>query len=203
MLYESVVPSHSLELLKLLSPQLAKHGFYLAGGTALALRLGHRESIDLDFFSAIPFEPDRIVSELAKLTGQLPRIFQKTEGSLSMTLCETKVELLLYQYPELAFVDRINGITLASLADNGAMKLSALTARGSKKDFIDVSALLQVTSLPEMTDWFERKYPNAGSFMLYKSLTWFEDAEEEPDPKILNGESWEEVKRKIVRQLAK
>lgn len=203
MLQESVVPSQTLELLKFLSPILADDGFYLAGGTALALRMGHRESIDLDFFTTEPFAPEQLSLKLQKLVGKIPRILQKTSGSLSLELCDTKLEFLLYDYQELAPREKLGGIVLASFADNVAMKLSALTARGSKKDFTDVAALLQEVSLTEMVAWFEKKYPQAGSFMLYKSLTWFEDAEEEPDPKFFHGQDWTGIKKAIVETVTK
>ena len=91
-----------------------------------------------------------------------------------------------------------SGIPLCSLADNTAMKLSAIMARGAKKDFADLAALLSSVPLAQMLDWFGQKFPNVEPFALLKSLTWFEDAENEPDPEFLDGQSWENVKSEII-----
>ena len=115
-----------------------------------------------------------------------------------MMLCETKVEILEYRYPMLAPVEDHGGIPLCPLADNTAMKLSAIMSRGSKKDFVDLAALIGQVSLQQMLKWFAQKFPKVEPFALIKSLTWFEDADDEPDPEFLNHESWQEVKSKIV-----
>ena len=92
MLHTNTLPEHSLELLKKLAPVLASRGFYLAGGTALALRFGHRISVDLDFFSPDSFQTESLVSVLEDTAGEPCRVFQKTAGSLSVTVAETKLK---------------------------------------------------------------------------------------------------------------
>ena len=99
MLQEQAVPERTLGLLKELSPQLAEHGFYLAGGTALALRLGHRLSIDLDFFSAEPFGPEALLKIIEGIADTTPSVLAQTKGSLSLVIDETKVEFLHYEHP--------------------------------------------------------------------------------------------------------
>ena len=96
MLHTNTLPEHSLELLKKLAPVLASRGFYLAGGTALALRFGHRISVDLDFFSPNPFQTESLVSVLEDTAGESARVFQQTTGSLSVTITDTKIELFHY-----------------------------------------------------------------------------------------------------------
>ncbi len=177
-----VIPRHTLDLLKVISEPLADSGFYLAGGTALALRLGHRVSVDLDFFTSLEFDPEAELSKLEEIVGEGALILQRTKGSACLTLQKTKVELPGYRYSLLSPVELHEGVALASLPDNVAMKLSALVGRGSKKDFVDIAALLKRHSLEEMLGWFSRKFPNAETFMVLKSLAWFDDAEEEPDP---------------------
>lgn len=201
MLHTNVVPSHTLELLKAVSAPLADSGFYLAGGTALALRLGHRVSVDLDFFAASEFDPDVELSKLEAIAGEKAFVLNRTKGSICLTLQETKVELLRYRYPLLEPLEQHEGVFLASLPDNLAMKLSALVGRGSKKDFVDIAASLDRVSLDEMLGWFSRKFPNAETFMVLKSLAWFGDAEEEPDPRFLDGQTWDAVKARVLAEL--
>lgn len=197
MLHSEVLPSHTLALLKALSAELAGNGFYLAGGTALALRFGHRESVDLDFFSEHPFDAAEMLARIKIASKITPIISQQTPGSVCISLEGCKVELFHYPYPLLSKVEKLEGITFCSLKDNAAMKMSALTNRGSKKDFIDVAALLEVDHLKTWLAHFEEKYPDTDVFTVIKSLTWFEDAEMEPEPKLLYPQSWESIKCKI------
>jgi predicted nucleotidyltransferase component of viral defense system len=202
MLQEQVIPEHSLVLLREISPVLADEGFYLAGGTALALRLGHRVSVDLDFFRKEAFDPSEILSLLKGIAGDELRIVQQTGGSLCLFMKETKVEVFHYSDSLLSPVEVIDGVTLSSMRDNVAMKLSAVMNRGTQKDFVDVASLLDEYSLEVMLAWFTEKYPQSEILMVLKSLSWFNDAEAEPDPAFLKGQDWEGVKIKILRELA-
>ena len=201
MLQKQTVPEHSLELLKKISPQLSEQGFYLAGGTALALRFGHRISVDLDFFKSEKFDVSKL-SEFIKESFPDYELINETKGSLSVIAVDTKVEFLRYNYPLLESVEQIEGIPFSSLPDNAAMKLSALMNRGSKKDFFDVAELINHLTLEESFDYFFRKFPNVDQFALVKSLTWFEDAEENPEPKMLNGQTWDQVKDNILKAVS-
>ena len=202
MLHTEVLPDHSLELLKIISPILTKEGFYLAGGTALALQRGHRISVDLDFFSEDAFDPNALARLLGKVTASSPTIIQQTSGSLCMALADTKVELLHYPYPHIIPPTTIAGILLASLADITAMKLSAATNRGSKKDFIDIATLLDSFSLHEMLSFHQIKFPSTDIFTVIKSLTYFDDAEQEPQPRLLDHQTWENVKIRLLQAVA-
>jgi len=199
MLQTTTLPKHALGLLKLLSPALAQEKFYLAGGTALALRLGHRISIDLDFFSPDSFDPDQLLIKLESLSQSPIHIFQKTSGSLCLEIQKAKVEFFHYPYPQLEPTETMEGVTLASLADNGTMKLSALVNRGTKKDFWDMAALLEIYPLSKWISLYQEKFPNSDTFMLTKSLIWFDDAENDPDPKTLNKQTWSHVKSMISK----
>jgi len=139
---------------------------------------------------------------LVDAAGESARVFQQTTGSLSVTIAGTKIELFHYIYPLLSETEMHQGVTMASLADNGAMKLSALTNRGSKKDFYDISRLLDIEPLNYWLGKFQEKYPNSDLFMVLKSLTWFDDAEAEPEPLLLDGQSWSSVKSKLTSAIA-
>lgn len=95
-----------------------------------------------------------------------------------------------------------DGVRLASLNDIAAMKVSAIVNRGTKKDFIDLYTLLQSFTLDDILDMYSRKYSDGSLFIVMKSLTYFDDAETEPMPNVLNDTTWETVKdflRKVVR----
>jgi len=198
MLHTEVLPDHSLELLRKLSPAVAEIGFHLAGGTALALQLGHRISIDCDFFSEAVFDPTMTISLLASLVSSPPKVIQQTTGSICVLAEQTKVELFHYPYPVLADPMVEDGISLVSLPDLAAMKLSAIANRGARKDFIDIAALLEEYSLKELLGFHEKKFPQTDLLTVVKSLTWFDEAEAEPDPKFLHQQTWESVKSTIL-----
>jgi len=200
MLQEQAVPEPLLAVLRQISPVLQRHQFYLAGGTALALRFGHRLSVDLDFFSVEPFMPSRIEAELKNLYPTL-RTTSLTEGSICCILDGVKVEAFHYPSTLLSPVEVIDDLTLASLPDNAAMKLSALVNRGTKKDFVDIVELLDHITLEELLEYYADKYPQSSTFMALTSLSYFTDAEREADPKFLKNQTWQSVKEEIQATL--
>ncbi len=91
---------------------------------------------------------------------------------------------------------------MLSIKDVAAMKINAICNRGSKKDFFDMKVLLKTFTLREMLDFYQKKYVIGNRFMAIRSLVWFEDADSEPDPKSLDGSSWEAVKKFILEQVS-
>jgi predicted nucleotidyltransferase component of viral defense system len=169
-------------------------GFSLAGGTSLALRLGHRLTVDLDFFTTGDFSP----SSLSKKLGFGPETLTgMAEGTLQCRIQNVKVEFLRHNYPQLAEPDTIQGVVMWSIPDVAAMKLNAICNRGSKKDFYDIAALLDHFPLQILLDRYQTKYRPASLMMVIRNLAWFEDADAEPDPISLCGESWPAVTDKI------
>lgn len=168
--------------------------FSLGGGTSLALRFGHRKSVDLDLFSTRPFETANLI-EL--LRGQLSNleIVNRTNGSLCAITDVFKLDFLHHPYQLLDRPLVVDKIRYLSLPDLAAMKINAVTNRGSRKDFIDLLMLHENgIPLPKSLDYFCDKYGKSGRFLAIRSLGWFGDAEEEPDPVYLNGWTWESVK---------
>lgn len=95
-----------------------------------------------------------------------------------------------------------DGVRLASLNDIAAMKVSAIVNRGTKKDFIDLYTLLQSFTLDDILDMYSRKYSDGSLFIVMKSLTYFDDAETDPMPNVLNDTTWKIAKdsiRTVVR----
>lgn len=171
----------------------------LVGGTSLALQLGHRKSVDLDFFGKIVSDPLEIQEQLKQI-AQI-KIIQESKFIFQYILNDVKVDFVNYPYKWLEDVVSASNIRLADKKDIAAMKLSAVTNRGTKKDFIDIFELLNYFTLEQMLNFYEQKYDEAISFSTVKSLTYFDDAEEEPMPYMLNGIKWEDVKLRILTEI--
>ena len=172
--------------------------FHLAGGTALALQLGHRISTDLDLFTYQPFLSEVVIGELKTGFGFRQQI---DRGYFVRGFIENvKVDLLKYPYPPIDAEVRVEGIRMLSPKDIAPMKLSAVTNRGRKRDFVDVYVLLQHFDLQTMVGWYVQKC-GGDPFMLRQSLTYFGDAEGDTDLKVLNEIRWPEVKRTIREEV--
>jgi len=199
MLRFDAVPEPVRELLISLASHEALLDFALGGGTSLALRFGHRWSVDLDFFTTGEFSPEDLFGNLAlndaTVTG-------RAANSLTVDAGGVKLDLLRHAYRLLGPVERIDGVALVSLPDLAAMKLNALANRGSKKDFFDLAELLDHLTIQRMIGWFTEKYPSTDPFTVIRSLAWFEDAEQEPDPVALTGITWSKVKVKTREAVA-
>ncbi len=181
--------------------------FYLAGGTAAALHLGHRKSDDFDFFSDNNFSPDYILEQLksAKKEKEMLVVGQ-TKGSLHVVLDGVKLSFLLYDYPLLEKFNEINGIQVASLLDISLMKITAISGRGSKKDFIDLYYICKEgKEIHELLPYFHEKYKGVGyqTYHIVKSLVYFEDADAEPDPIMLVPYSWTDAKEYFMNKCLK
>ena len=194
MLHQSAVPLKLFELLVDLQPKTTAAGFSLAGGTSLALRLGHRVSVDLDFFTVADFQPGHLTAQLGVGPESITGI---AEGTLQLRISDIKVEFLKHSYPKLADDLQIQGVAMWSLEDICAMKLNAIANRGSKKDFYDIAALFESFPLETMLRSYQAKYRPASLLMVIRSLAWFDDADAEPDPISLRDETWPFIKGKI------
>jgi hypothetical protein len=194
MLHQSAVPLNLFELLVGLQPKTTAAGFSLAGGTSLALQLGHRVSVDLDFFTVADFQPSHLTTQLGVGPESITGI---AEGTLQLRLSDIKVEFLKHSYPKLADDLQIQGLAMWSLEDICAMKLNAIANRGSKKDFYDIAALFESFPLEIMLQSYQAKYRPASLLMVIRSLAWFDDADAEPDPISLRDETWPFIKGKI------
>ncbi len=199
--YRTVYPT-TLELLRKLMLSDALQDFFLVGGTALALQLGHRISVDIDMFTIDDFDVDKLILELSKhfSIGSITR----SRNSLSLDIFSTEgkdeiveIDLIKYSYPLINPILEIDGIRLLSIEDIIAMKLSAVTGRGAKKDFYDIFFLLKSYGLKDMIKYFELKFLHTNTFQVLKSLTFFDDADLEPDPITIEEVGWNVVKKTI------
>ena len=176
--------------------------FYLAGGTALALQLGHRRSFDLDYFTLSEDVPSIRSQLLQALAPFQPVMADTSWGNLVFLADEIRVGFYGYGYPLVAPPRTEGNLSLASLHDIGLMKLDALQARASRKDFHDLYALCQHMTLREILDLAPQKYTATRDFetQVVKRLPFFERAEEEEPLPLLEEVSWETVKTFFRKQ---
>jgi len=201
MLQLSTIDSTTLELLKKLMCLDDFVNMRLVGGTALALQIGHRKSIDLDFFGDIDFKninTAKIFSGFDKITT-----LKRSENINIFSINNIKVDFVNYSYPWLQEALLLDGIRLAVIEDIIAMKLAAITGRGSRKDFIDLYFLLEKYSLKEMFGFYKKKYFDGSEYLVLKSLTYFADAENDIEVEMIKDVSWIKIKAYILETVDK
>ena len=200
MLYLETVESSTLELLKKLQRLPVLEQTRLVGGTALALQLGHRKSIDLDFFGTVDCEAEYLRESIAGIASLT--ILKESPHIHIYIVDGIKVDIVNYKYPWLDDVVLEQGLRLASVSDIAAMKITAIIGRGTKKDFIDIAFLLHHFSLEEILHFYAAKYNDSSVFMAMKSLAYFDDAEADPTPDMFVNQSWQQVKAYILSKIS-
>ncbi|WP_294403210.1 nucleotidyl transferase AbiEii/AbiGii toxin family protein [Prosthecobacter sp.] len=173
-------------------------GFALVGGTSLALRFGHRMSVDLDFFRPEKFDNKAIAAALAADFPSFQLTNDNSNGMMAF-IEKVKVDFVTYRYPLLHPYETIEGVRMMSLQDVVAMKLGAISNRGAKKDFYDLHTLLKEIGLDEILRCYALKFPNHDSMIPLRSMIYFEDAEETETPKSLGKTTWAKVKADILK----
>lgn len=183
-----------------------KKSFYLAGGTSLALHLGHRDSIDFDFFSEDDIHTKELFNRLRKIfeNHKLLKI-QEEPNTLTVLIDESiKISFFTYKYKLIDETISDENLTYAGVADIGCMKLSAITGRASNKDYIDLYFILKLFSLSDLLDKTHKKYPELDRNLILKSLVYFEDV---TDEKIIfknnNDIAFEKVKKRLKNEVKK
>lgn len=171
--------------------------FYLAGGTALALQLGHRISVDLDFFSRTEFDDNFINQFILENKGKVLVSESKTFHAIFKN---SKISFFYYPYPLLNPPLNYKGIKIASIDDIACMKLIAIAQRAEKKDFFDLYEILQNIDIKSLPQNLRKKFSSdqVNLFHILKSIFFFEEAEESLDPVSVSGANWEMVKQYIL-----
>ena len=201
MLYTKTVDSATLELIKKLQSDLVLNDFILVGGTALSLHLGHRISVDIDFFTQKEFDNQEMLEHLEQNYG-----FQEQyshTNTLKGIINGVFVDLLRHNYKYIEDHLHIHGMKMASKQDIAAMKVNAITGNGTRvKDFIDVYFLLKEFSFSEIIEFYKTKYNTRNDLHAIKSLTYFDEIIAEEWPKmILEKElNLNDLKRTIINQ---
>lgn len=197
-MFEEVLPKEAKRSLALLGESGILKDAYLAGGTALALQLGHRMSIDFDFFSRQEFDERSFAERITALSvGFKP---EKIDWRTVLGYVgKTKFSLFFYDYPLLAKPKKFLGVHIADIKDIAPMKLLAVSDRGLKRDFIDlyfIIAIEKILTLEEVFELYDLKFKKLkqNKSHIFKSLAYFETADQ-PMPKMLRRIDWLEVKK--------
>jgi hypothetical protein len=178
-------------------------GFYLAGGTALALQIGHRDSVDFDFFKSDAFDTALLFERLQEALSGMPLVkVQDERRTLTVIAAESiKLSFMGYRYPLLRPVVSAEHLDLADITDIGCMKLSAITGRATMKDYVDLYFILQRIPLHELLVMCAEKLPQLDRALILKALVFFDDLDHEPIMYTQDhGSSFEEVKTFLIRQ---
>jgi nucleotidyltransferase AbiEii toxin of type IV toxin-antitoxin system len=203
--YAVVLPEKTAKLIDLLldNKPAFLDDFYLSGGTGLALHFGHRGSDDLDFFSKNNFNNVLLQSKLEEL-GKLDEL-ELAEGTLNVYLNQVKLQFLEYPYKLIKETVMFENIKVSSVEDIACTKLQTIGMRGSKKDFIDLFYILEKYSLETLLIMLKEKYPKTdySETHILKSLIYFDDAENQPMPRMQEKLKWEEIKREVSKAVLK
>lgn len=187
-MFEKVLSKNALNVIAGLAPEL--DGFYLAGGTGLALQIGHRKSKDLDFFTPFMFDAERLRDGIPACKAMLVR-----HGTLHCEVNKVKISFLFYRQPLAYPAVSWNGLKVADWRDIAAEKFKTIAQRGSKKDFYDLYAVLKLKMpLKDACGIFKNRFGSAGISMYHvlRGLVYFDDADNESSPKLLmRGNDWE------------
>jgi hypothetical protein len=203
MLYKETVSQTTLELIKALQKDPEFSDFILAGGTALALQIGHRISVDIDFFTRKDFNINDTLEYLEQNYSFQMQFSHK--NTLKGIIQGVFVDFIFIKH-DYKIIDKLveeEGVKLASRPDIAAMKVNAITGDGTRiKDFIDVYFLLQEFGFGELIEFYKEKYATRNDFHAVKSLTYFEDIDPGEWPRMLKEEdlTLEKVKKKIEKE---
>ena len=178
--YFDILDQKRMDLLPLLKP--FKDNFYLAGGTALALLLGHRDSFDFDFFCSSSFSTVDLFQKVEQVfVGHLVVRTQEAKDTLTIIIDEgIKVSFFTYPYELVRPLLNEDYFRIASLEDIACMKLAAITGRSVLKDYVDLYFILHDMALEKLLNFAKEKFYKIDTNLILKSLVYFEDIQEEP-----------------------
>lgn len=184
-MHEHAISAATRNVIDLLVVEDLLKDFYLAGGTALAIQAGHRLSEDLDFFSPTGFSSDALGHSLGQI-GDF-RVSLKDGKTLTGLLNGVKISFFEYPYPILFPLGRYRRISLASPEEIGLMNMTAIAGRGAKKDFYDLYLIChRYMSLQNLLEKYPEKFKGNGRYHMLRSLSFFDDAERDPEPVLLD-----------------
>lgn len=194
---EALTPA-ALVVLAALEKTPAAQPFYLAGGTALALRLGHRLSRDLGLFAPLDMLDDTLRGHIVASFSQTHRVVVEVDSvmGLALTVDGHPISFFSYGYPLIEAASQLGELHIASLLDRALMKLDALMGRGFRKDFYDLYFIAAQRPLEEIFKRSADKYPSSPTFKVraLTALVDFDRADSQPDPTLLLPTDWEAVK---------
>jgi hypothetical protein len=176
--------------------------FYLVGGTALALNLGHRKSVDIDLFSNLSFDAGSLLEQIHQDFSY--KLFFTSSSTLKGSIENINVDILAHRYKYIAETLEVNGVKLLSMPDIIAMKLNAISTSGQRsKDFIDIYYLLEKYKLERMLEFYREKYDQENISFILKSLIYFEEVDLADWPVMVRDPKlkWVDVKKRIEKEV--
>lgn len=204
-MHRACLPNKGWKVLESLKDTLKRYQAVMAGGTALALHMGHRISVDLDFFTTALFRVESLVSAIRK-TGQSFRILAESEDHVVADIEGVKFSLFRYDYPFIERPSTYSGIEIAGVLDIAAMKIIAISQRGAKRDFVDLYVILQNIPFHKVAEHMVRRFgkERINPVVTGKALLYFSDADSDPEPEYIGKKmKWETIKtffRQHVKQ---
>ena len=202
MLYKEAIEAGTLELLIELQKTDSLGDFYLAGGTSLAMQIGHRKSIDLDLFTQNDFDVNEMLEFLEEQFKF--KMDYSAKNALKGSIDTIKIDLITHKYPFIKKPSHMRGARIFSAEDIAAMKLNVIAGdRTRSKDFIDIYFLLKQYSVKEILDFYSIKYKTRNLMHIIKSMNYFEDIDAQDWPEMLLEKDLDlsEVKRTIEKHI--
>ncbi len=181
-----------------------KKDFYLAGGTALALQIGHRDSVDFDFFSQKDINTIKLFQQIKKVFSEHKILKVQEEINTLTVLIDDKVKLsfFTYKYKLIKKIVVEKYLRLASLEDIACMKLNAIISRATLKDYIDLYFILHRVKFKHLLKIMKKKYLDIDINLVLKSLIYFEDIKKEPIKfKNKMKVDFENVKKFLIKEV--
>lgn len=203
--YPNILHERQQRVLGKLAP-LRSFGYYLAGGTALALQLGHRTSLDFDCYSNEKLETAKLATTLKQSLPAIA-ISRQTDETFQAVAFDVSISVFYYPYPLLNALVDYPPIQLASLEDIAAMKVVALVQRARQRDFFDIYYLIGQLGIDRIIACAYRKYPwyEENNKIVLQALTYFEDADKDDEVGRITvfdkNLRWEDVKEAIRREV--
>lgn len=203
MLQKNTVEKSTLELLKNLQADKTLKEFHLAGGTSLALQIGHRKSIDLDLFSQSDFDTNSVLEHLEQNFNF--KTDYTAKNTLKGSINNIKLDIISHKYTLVKPILNIERIRLYSIEDIAAMKLNAIAGNGTRsKDFIDIYFILKLFTVEEILSFYKAKYKDRNLMHVVKSLNYFEDINIQDWPEMILEQnlSLQKVKENIEKHVS-
>lgn len=203
-MFTKTLPENAKTGLALLGKSKILDKAYLAGGSSLALQLGHRISVDFDFFTRQEFNTAQLIRQMKKI-GRF-ELEQESWGTVLGIFEGIKFSLFLYKYPVLFPFKSLYQLNILDMRDIAAMKVASISTRGIKRDFVDLYFICKKGfSLQEVLSYYDRKFGVLASNLVHiqKSLVYFVDAESQEMPRMLKKVTWEEIKKYFEDEVKK
>lgn len=201
---EKVLSKNARKALARLGQSGLLKSYYLAGGTALALQLGHRYSFDFDFFTKEGFDEEIVVQRLRNLLPDF-KLERKDWRTILAYIGDIRFSLFFYKYPLLFKTHKFLNVEITDIKDIAPMKIAAIADRGVKRDFIDLYFIFEVKkilTIDEALSLYDKKFKalTQNKFHIIKSLGYFEDAEKDALPQMIEKVDWEKVKQFFIEE---